>query len=86
MGCRSSRSLCGGLAWRRRGEGAEACLSRGLTVMHLEVGACGWQMKRDQWKVRFEVECGSDSNAALPSHLSITKPPGIMKAAVINGL
>lgn len=47
--------------------------------MHQE-GACGWQMKRDHWKVMFEVECGGNSNAALPSHLSISKPPGVMKA------
>lgn len=53
-----------------------------MTVMHQEV-ACGWQMKRDHWKVRFEVECGSSSNAVLPCHLSMSKPV-LMKAVVIK--
>lgn len=61
----------------------KACLSPDVTVMHQE-GACGWQMKWDRWKVRFEVECGSSSNAVLPSHLSTSKP-GLMKAVVIKG-
>lgn len=62
---------------------SKACLSPGVTVMHQE-GACGWQMKWDRWKVRFEVECGSSSNAVLPSHLSTSKP-GLMKAVIIKG-
>ena len=65
------------------GGDSKACLSPGVTVMHQE-GACGWQMKWDRWKVRFEVECGSSSNAVLPSHLSTSKP-GLMKAVVIKG-
>lgn len=31
-------------------------------------GDCGWQMKWDRWKVRFEVECGSSSDSVLPPH------------------
>lgn len=83
MGCRSSYSLCGRVVvWLRQG-GGEASLSPRVTVMHQE-GACGWQMKWDHWKVRFEVECGSSSNAVLPSHLSVSKP-GLMTAIVIKG-
>lgn len=40
-------------------------------------------MKWDHWKVRFEVECSSGSNAILPYHLS-TRKPGLMKGVVIN--
>lgn len=47
--------------------------------MH-QKGTC-W---RDHWKVRYEVECGSNSNAALPSHLSISKPASVMKAVVVR--
>lgn len=84
MGCRGRRGLRAELVvWLRWGEGSEACLSPGLTVMHQE-GACGWQMKRDHWKVTFEVECGGDSNAARPSHLSISKPPGVTKAVTVE--
>ena len=74
--------MAGWLFSRDRGVSKE-CLSPRMTVMHQE-GACGWQMKWDHWKVRFEVECGSSSNAVLPSHLSVSKP-GLMKAVVIKG-
>lgn len=91
MGCRSSYSLCGRpvVCLRRVGGGTarrawtpecQRCIMRGV---------CGWQMKWDHWKVRFEVNVAA---ALMQSFLSIiqsshlsTSEPGLMKAVVIKG-